>query len=325
MAAVAVTDTTFDAPSLATGVLSRYPLAEPVSSQFWSRGVNDTYRVTSGTGFMLRIYRKGWRTLDQIDWELSLLVALAASGAAVSTPVETVDGDLVQLIAAPEGVRPAVLFTVAAGDVLPFTADGAASYGAAAAHLHVGLDNVSALRGDREPLDLHHLLDVPLELIGTSITDAGLLRELERTADLVRTGIEARASHLEWAACHGDLHGGNAHRSHDGTVTFFDFDCGGLGWRAYDLAVYRWSSTAMAGSSGTDDRWDAFLAAYRSIRSLSDGDIDAIRFFVAARHIWYLGLHARLLPVIGGSHLAPSVLERRRSVLQHWREHHLQD
>jgi Ser/Thr protein kinase RdoA (MazF antagonist) len=319
-----VVDSTFNTSSLVDGILARYRLEEPVSSRFWSRGVNDTYQVTSGAGYMLRIYRNGWRTHPQVDWELSVLQQLSASGLDVSTPVAAIDGTLVQVIDAPEGPRPAALFTLAPGDLPPFTADGATAYGRAAARLHAGLDELGPVAGNRDPIDLHHLLDDPLAILSTCIDDPELSSELERTADLARAGIEARAGDLEWGACHGDLHGGNAHRSNEGTVTFFDFDCGGPGWRSYDLAVYRWSSTAMRAPAGTDDRWDDFLAAYTATRPLAEIDIATVPFFVAARHIWLMGLHARLLPVIGGLYLAPAALGRHRTVLQHWREHHLE-
>jgi thiamine kinase-like enzyme len=40
---------------------------------------------------------------------------------------------------------------------------------------------------------------------------------------------------LEIGFCHGDFHGGNACQK-DGSFTFYDFDCCGWGYRAYDLA-----------------------------------------------------------------------------------------
>ena len=39
---------------------------------------------------------------------------------------------------------------------------------------------------------------------------------------------------------HGDLQGYHANVGPDGMLTFFDFDCGGYGYRAYDLAVFVW-------------------------------------------------------------------------------------
>src|SRR5205814_764526 len=88
--------------------------------------------------------------------------------------------------------------------------------------------------------------------------------------------------------CHGDFHGGNASQAEDGTLTFYDFDCCGPGWRAYDVAVFRWPCE--------QDRkarkcWPAFLEAYREIRPLGEADEAATAFFDCARELWHLALH----------------------------------
>jgi Ser/Thr protein kinase RdoA (MazF antagonist) len=48
------------------------------------------------------------------------------------------------------------------------------------------------------------------------------------------------AGQLEQGFCHGYLQGCHARVAEDSTLTFFDFDCGGYGYRAYDLAVFLW-------------------------------------------------------------------------------------
>ena len=45
---------------------------------------------------------------------------------------------------------------------------------------------------------------------------------------------------LEWGVCHGDFSStGNFHVAPDGTITVFDFDLCGPGWRVSDLAPIR--------------------------------------------------------------------------------------
>ena len=99
---------------------------------------------------------------------------------------------------------------------------------------------------------------------------------------------------LEFGFCHGDFKGGNACES-DGSFTFFDFDCSGWGYRAYDLAVFPW---AFAIDECTSERIEAmgrsFLGGYMRHRKVSDNDIDVIPAFVAIREIWLLGLHIDL-------------------------------
>ena len=57
--------------------------------------------------------------------------------------------------------------------------------------------------------------------------------------DRLRDRLQAMVD-LEIGFCHGDFHGWNACEK-DGSFTFYDFDCCGWGYRAYDLAVFPWA------------------------------------------------------------------------------------
>lgn len=71
-------------------------------------------------------------------------------------------------------------------------------------------------------------------------------RYLTDLADRLHRLVSHRAGALSWGVCHGDCHGFNARFGPDGAATLFDFDDGGQGWRAYDLAVFLWSARAFA-------------------------------------------------------------------------------
>jgi Ser/Thr protein kinase RdoA (MazF antagonist) len=153
----------------------------------------------------------------------------------------------------------------------------------------------------RFQLDLRHLVDQPLAALRPFLAhrpdDWAYLqgfanRARERIANLP-------VGQLEWGFCHGDLHGGNAHIDERKTITFFDFDCGGPGWRAYDIAAFR------QGPQGRqDEAWEAFLKGYTERRSLSQLDLAALPWFVALRHLWLMGLHAANTPDWGCSLLS---------------------
>jgi len=66
-------------------------------------------------------------------------------------------------------------------------------------------------------------------------------------------------------------------------ITHFDFDLCGYGWRAYDIAVFRW-----ARGSKNDGRWERFLAGYKSVRPLSDQELRSIPYFIVSRQIWVI-------------------------------------
>jgi Ser/Thr protein kinase RdoA (MazF antagonist) len=115
-------------------------------------------------------------------------------------------------------------------------------------------------------------------------------------ATKIRHRIEAVQAGLDFGFCHGDLHGFNA--AFDGeTVTMFDFDCCGVGWRAYDIAVYRW----LLEMRNLTSNWKPFLETYQERRPLAQIDLSAVPLFVAARYIWILGLHTGNASFLGRS------------------------
>jgi Ser/Thr protein kinase RdoA (MazF antagonist) len=122
-----------------------------------------------------------------------------------------------------------------------------------------------------------------------------------------------QVSALEWGACHGDFHGGNVHITSDQQVTFFDFDCCGPGWRAYDIAVFRWSRVQ---NSQDEKLWEAFLNGYLQLRTLQTVDLAAVPLFVAIRQIWLVGLHAFNAPDFGYSFLNDYYFDESMSILR---------
>lgn len=100
--------------------------------------------------------------------------------------------------------------------------------------------------------------------------------------------------------CYGDLHGGNVH-FHEKSLIHFDFDCGGFGWRAYDVSVFLWAKVRGRGKEHFEnDQWNTFIESYQQINALSEFALKAIPLFIAIREIWLMGLHT------GNSHICGS-------------------
>ncbi|MCX6093959.1 MAG: hypothetical protein NTY63_03945 [Candidatus Bipolaricaulota bacterium] len=118
---------------------------------------------------------------------------------------------------------------------------------------------------------------------------------------------------LERGACHGDLQCYHAHIDDAETLTFYDFDGGGFGFRAYDLVVFRWCAR-LENQEAT--RWEAFLSAYRAARHVTDLDVDAVPLFVCARHIWHMGVHAENASHWGYGGLSDEYYSRRIDALR---------
>jgi len=117
---------------------------------------------------------------------------------------------------------------------------------------------------------------------------------LQQFAETLRQCILALpADLLEQGFCHGDLQGYHANVSADGTLTFFDFDCGGYSYRAYDLAVFLWCCRL---EDAVALRWAPFLESYRETRRVHERDVEAVPLFVCARYLWHMGVHTQNSP-----------------------------
>ena len=311
---------------------------QPLAEQLWAHhalpplqtccfhhfGLNDTYLITTNdnTRFILRVYRHGWRSIAEIVYEVDVLNHLHAGGINVSTPLPRRDGGFVHTIAAPEGTRYAVLFTYAEGEELNrvVTADNLIRYGKTVARMHTATDHFSS-NHLRETLDADHLITAPIKalapyLVHRSADQTYLLQLADRMHNKL---LELPVDQLEQGFCHGDLHGGNTHFASNGTVTTFDFDCGGPGWRAYDLAVFRWA----ARSRGKEQEyWEPFWRGYSSERSLNSLDHEAIPLFIGIRHLWLAGIFAQ--SHWGTSRLNDNFFDFTMRFFKAWEEEYLE-
>ena len=138
----------------------------------------------------------------------------------------------------------------------------------------------------RFSLDCDHLILRPLEVILPLLAHRPSdCLFIQRIAANLHGGLRELMDGLEHGYCHGDFHGGNARVDTDGTLRVFDFDCGGLGWRAYDLSVCRLFCAEQ-------DAWETFCNGYEEVRAIPATTRTAIPWFVVARQLWRMGLFA---------------------------------
>jgi len=273
-------------------VCREYSFASFKECKLLARGLNDTYilRTDSDERYILRVYRANWRSLEEIAFELDALMHLHKKGVHVSIPLPRRDHGLVHSIKTIEGIRHVVLFTFARGKNPKYeNGDEAVQYGKAVARVHKATDDFTTTHS-RFSLDLDHLIYSPVKAIRPFLQQRP--RDLEHLEDLCTRLSTALSSlplgNLEQGFCHGDLHGWNASLSEDGNITFYDFDCGGMGWRAYDVAVFRWHAMLREKEM---ENWSSFMRGYGEVRALKASDIEAIPLFIGARHVWIMGLH----------------------------------
>ena len=270
--------------------------------QFWARGLNDTYFLfdSDEKRYVFRLYRRKWRTSQEIEYELELLDKLWKKGLSISHPYSNSKGKFSFGIKAPEGLRTGALFTDAPGTEPNYTPSISRKYGRIAAQIHKETDKL-ALKGTRRDIDENQLFYKPMEYVEP------MLRLRLKDLDFIRktgdTLVQQVTDSLEkkkpvWGFCHGDHHDGNAHVDSSGNLTLFDFDLGGNGWRSYDVAVFLWRQrivhrqTPKAKRKATRN-WNGFLEGYHEVRSLAKKELEMIPVFVFLRHIFILGMHAQ--------------------------------
>lgn len=280
--------------ALLVDVLAGYDLGEFTDCRLWYANVNDTYLASTAAGskYILRLYRSYWRSLADVGYEVDALNHLYRKGIAVAHPLPRRDGNFIQAVAAPEGQRHAVLFSFAEGKEPSYDEnpeDKTFRYGQAVARIHQASDDFTSPYL-RQPLDLDFLFFYPLKVMRPFLAhrpddfaffQAYAEKMVQRLTDWP-TGM------LDQGFCHADLQGYHAHIAEDGTLTFFDFDCCGRGFRAYDMAVFRWCARL---SEKESVWWGPYLRGYQEVRPLSDADVASIPYFVAARYFWHIGLH----------------------------------
>jgi Ser/Thr protein kinase RdoA (MazF antagonist) len=286
------------ADAVADFVSTHYDLPGSIECTLLLRGWNDTFEVRTKDGerFIFRISKRRARGDADVASETAFLAYLDSQGIPVAAAIPGRDGSLFTSAYFPEGQRSAVLFRYAEGrpSQARRSAADARANGVTLARIHDAAGGFAAADKGRYRLDSDHLLHRPL----------GYILALEDLSDSVRTGLAdvtgrlssalARWDGLSWTRCHGDCHGYNANIAlqgpRAGQAVFFDFDEGGPGYLAYDLAVFLHACVLFEQKQHAF--WHAFIEGYRTIRELPHADFEAVHLFVPIRHLWFVGEYA---------------------------------
>jgi Ser/Thr protein kinase RdoA (MazF antagonist) len=267
--------------------------------------MNDVYLVKVGgrDQYIFRLSHHRVRGPADVKSETEFLNHLSAAGVPVAAPIPTRDGAFFLQGQLSEGRRECVLFYAIGGrDPRADDAGDARANGRTLALLH-GAAETFPSGGALYRLDLEHLLYRPLARIRESglVESAQALSDLENIAERAAFVINA-SSNLTRTYCHGDCHGFNSRINGAGEAVFFDFDDGGPGYLAYDLAVFLWAKISFGRK--LTSMWDAFLEGYRAIRAISPEDFEAALRFVVVRHVWLMGEYASRVEEWGSASVA---------------------
>jgi len=279
-------------------IAQHYPLAGLTSCRLHRVSWNSTYVVlTHGDRFVVRVYAANWRSRSEIRYEVELLLHLAASGCGVATPLARTDNEFITPIAAPEGMRYAVVFSYAPGNVpVPFPLGDATqseSFGRALAELHSAGDTFTSSES-RSAHTTANIVDRSLAVLQPFFAHrADDWEYLQRVAAAVHDRLDNNSHALTWGVIHGDPFSANATLSADNRVTWYDFDLCGPGWHLSDVADGYASAMAQERSEEEKEAiWQSFLRGYRSKRAISAEALSLIPVMLAASTLRYMALNA---------------------------------
>jgi len=317
-----VTHSLIAANSVSDLVTTAYDLVPPITCRLLSANANDHYLITSATNkYIFRIYHrdKYWlSSTAHYRFELDWLSYLHQQQLPVSYPLPQRDGDVLGVLAAPEGTRYYALFSFAPGTIrYPLTSEQSRILGMQIAQIHQASNDFTSGH-PRHHFDLAFLLDDPIRRIRAFLHDSSPahMQVIERAAEEVRTQFtELTPTHDTYGVIGGDFHGYNNHFTDDNTVTLFDFELCGYGWRAYDLAVFLWN---VRGGNAPLELWNALVQEYQTIRPLTEAELAAIPAFVYARHIWLMGVHTTVRERFGEAWLGDDYWNSRIHTLNMW-------
>ena len=258
-----------------------YGLVDPVGKDLGTPA-NDAVEIGSPSGhFALKLYNPASKNAAEVQWEVDLTLHLIRHGVPVARPVAGRDGEHVQVFVIGGQPRAAVLFEWAQGRKPGKNRATYAHLGRAAALIHHAADSFTSDL-PREQYTTSTLLDEQLQRMEGPLVESGQWQTVVDLAERLRAMITRPT--LDYGVCHMDLTHDNVHL-HDGSITVFDLDSAGLCWRAYEPC-------RVIGIS--DDFFQLWIEAYRSVRAFSRDDERAVAaFFVISEMrgaVWQLGL-----------------------------------
>ena len=290
-------------------VLSHLPIEEVIKSEYFSdhdnvtcrlhyRGIHDTYIVfCNNREYFFKVYRYGFRTIDEIRAEIQLLIVLKDSDIPATEPVMKTDGEYITRFTVTEGLRYGVLYT-SAGVTSPDQVKETDEYNRRLGHyigsIHKAWDRID-YPVNRRHLDIPTFIDNSMNYIREYrqwyTFDIDFLEEVsEKTKE--RIGSAFHKDKPGYGICHGDFNPGNIRLDSNDNPVLFDFDFCGYGWRIYDISVYinafslGWDNTGM---EKRKRRREAFLEGYRAVMQLSDNEFNNMYLFVPFRRIFNIG------------------------------------
>lgn len=263
----------------------RSPLLEQIAA-LWGSDPNSVQLLRASANFVCSFTREAQpyilrfnfddeRSKSLLQAEIDYLLYLASQGIPIAKPIQSLNGHFVESLSTSEGTFHAVVFDALAGEHPEFddlTPEQFRQWGQALGHLHTA---ASAYSGDGRPTWHDHIAFVASHLPAQeTAAHAALARSEDQLNDLP---ITPRNSGL----IHFDFEMDNL-LWHDGEIGIIDFDDSAFYWFAADIAfaLRDLFHDDAAQVNLTDPSFLSFLEGYRSVRPISDEELQHIPLFL---------------------------------------------
>lgn len=284
------------ANTLNTLLQTKYPLSQNTACALLKAGINDAYLVTDGDSkYVCRVYCLNWRTQEEINAEISLLLLLKQNDISIAYPIPDNQGHYIQTLHTAEGNRYAVLFSYAAGEKNSrVSVETHYQIGQLMAKMHLLTQNKTLNR-------IHYTPDAiftdALPQLSTFLSDDSAEMNFMRATQqqLLQTLASVDVSQLRNGIVHLDMWYDNMHITADNHITLFDFDFCGNGWLCLDIAYYilQLHNTEQYILADYQPKVNSFLQGYTSVAPISTEEMRLIPALGVSLYFFYLGIQCQ--------------------------------
>lgn len=290
-----VVASTLSETELGRFITEKYQLNEDSNCKLFRTGVNHTYFILDNESkFVVRVYCYKWRTKIEIEQELELLILLKNNSLSVSYPIADKNGNLIQEINAPEGLRYVVVFSYAKGEKMRYMSNETCySIGSLMAKIH----NLTETRKlDRVNYDSEILLNKSYSYLQSFFSeDLDEMKFLKEIGNKISEKLkEANLIENQKGIVHLDIWYDNLTVFNENEITIFDFDNCGNGLLILDVGYFCKQLFFIESDKNEYElKAKSFLDGYQKIRHLSENEIKLIPEAGASIFVFYSGVQAQ--------------------------------
>lgn len=286
-----VTASTISAKKIGEFAKEKYGLDKNYECKLFRTGMNHTYFLSNDeTKYVLRVYSHNWRTKSEITEELKLLNLLRENNLSISYPIKDINGEFLQEINAPEGMRYMVIFSFAKGEKVRFMDNETCSrIGALMAKIH-------ALNADKSINRISYnkktLIEKPYEFLQQFFCEN--LSEMKYIKEFGKSFQNSDFGNIQNGIVHMDIWYDNMAITEEKEITIFDFDFCGNGWQVLDIAYFcKQLFLIEADKNQYEMKVQSFLRGYQNHKKLSNKELKLIPKAGTAVFVFYLGIQAQ--------------------------------